>query len=178
MRTEYLEVLELLPVWQLRKPLPSSQEAVQDAPPVVTPVAQISEEAVSQTSSNVLMFADETSDLQLMHLADGVTNAAQQLLNNIANSMQLKGQPTSGKSLTEALQQPTKVLLVLGETLANELMSSQQGLQQLRGKQHTIEDRQVVVSYDLEAMLNQPAIKAQVWQDCCFAMSLLEDKQD
>ncbi len=174
MRTEYLEVLELLPVWQLRKPLPEQQAVVSEGSHDAEPVAQTSADAAEpQASSTVMMFANETGALRLIHQADGLTNDAQTLLQNIANSMQLKRQQASTQSLVEALQQPTSVLLVLGETLANTVLSSQQDLQQLRGKPHAVDAMQVIVSYDLEAMLDQPAIKAQVWQDCCLAMSLL-----
>ncbi len=174
MRTEYLEVLELLPVWQLRKPLPEQQAVISEGQQDAEPVAQNPVDAAEpQASPTVMMFASETGALRLIHHADGLTNDAQTLLQNIANSMQLKRQQASSQSLVEALQQPTTVLLVLGEALAKTVLSSQQDLQQLRGKLHAVDAMQVIVSYDLETMLDQPAIKAQVWQDCCLAMSLL-----
>lgn len=176
MRTEYLEVLELLPVWQLRKPLLDQQAVVSERPQDAEPVAQNPVDAVEpQASPTVVTFANETGALRLIHHADGLTNDAQTLLQNITNSMQLKRQQTSSQSLEEALQQLTTVLLVLGEALANTVLSSQQDLQQLRGKPHAVDAMQVIVSYDLEAMLDQPAIKAQVWKDCCLAMTLLTE---
>lgn len=175
MRTEYLKELELLPMWQLRKPLAhievvtqsEAQENIQ-ASPTLAPI-----ESKTEPSPNVAMFASENGQLQLMCFSDGLNQDAQQLLQNIAKSMQLSSR--SAMPLNDALQQPLSVFIVLGETLAQSMLGTQQELQTLREKVQDFEGKQVVVTEDLETMLRQPKIKAQVWQDCCLAMSLVAD---
>lgn len=177
MRSEYLKELELLPLWQLRKPLAHVFEVPETEPQVVDSVDVASQEATMSDESalpNVVVYTREDGHLQLMHLADGLSQAEQQLLQNIAKSMQLKREASA--ILDVALQQPAVVVLVLGEVLAQSVLSTQKPLQDLRGQAHSLEAKQVVVTDELQTMLGKPETKVQVWKDCCLAMSLLVEQ--
>lgn len=176
MRAEYLKELELLPLWQLRKPLSHLAETPENVAQAVEESKDATAENVApaeDASPNVVTFVSEDSHLQLMHASDGLNKDAQQLLQNIASSMRLKRHPSA--PLGAALQQASAVFLVMGESLAQSVLSSQQSLQGLRGQAHTLGAKQVVVTDELQTMLDNPETKAQVWKDCCLAMSLLSE---
>jgi DNA polymerase len=65
-----------------------------------------------------------------------------------------------------ALVQPS-VVVILGETAAQQILAKNLPIEQLRGKTHTAEicTVPVVVTYHPEQLLNTPSLKRAVWQD-------------
>lgn len=72
-----------------------------------------------------------------------------------------------------ALLQP-RLLLALGRFAAHSLLGSQAPISQLRGQVHEFAGIPVVVSYHPAYLLRNPADKARVWRDLCFARDLAD----
>jgi len=67
-----------------------------------------------------------------------------------------------------ALLQPS-LILALGRFAAQSLLGSNAPISQLRGQVHHFADIPVIVSYHPAYLLRNPADKARVWRDLCFA---------
>ena len=67
-----------------------------------------------------------------------------------------------------ALLRPT-LILALGRFAAQSLLGSQAPISQLRGQVHAYGGIPVIVSYHPAYLLRNPADKARVWRDLCFA---------
>ncbi|MBE0439276.1 MAG: DNA polymerase III subunit psi [Gammaproteobacteria bacterium] len=61
-----------------------------------------------------------------------------------------------------------KIMLVLGSAALSYIDGISESIEQCRGKIHQI-DSDIVVSYGLDELLNDPTKKAAVWQDLLFA---------
>jgi DNA polymerase len=67
-----------------------------------------------------------------------------------------------------ALLQP-RLILALGRFAAQSLLGSNAPISQLRGQLHQFAGIPVIVSYHPAYLLRNPADKARVWRDLCFA---------
>lgn len=67
-----------------------------------------------------------------------------------------------------ALLQPS-LILALGRFAAQSLLGSKAPISQLRGQVHHVSGIPVIVSYHPAYLLRNPADKARVWRDLCFA---------
>ena len=74
-----------------------------------------------------------------------------------------------------ALLQPT-LILALGRFAAHSLLGSQAPISQLRGQVHAFGGIPVIVSYHPAYLLRNPADKARVWRDLCFARDTFAEK--
>ncbi|WP_449370371.1 uracil-DNA glycosylase [Thiomonas sp.] len=74
-----------------------------------------------------------------------------------------------------ALLQP-HLILALGRFAAHSLLGSNAPIGQLRGTVHAFEGIPVIVSYHPAYLLRNPADKARVWRDLCFARDLAHTK--
>jgi len=72
-----------------------------------------------------------------------------------------------------ALLQP-QLILALGRFAAHSLLGSQAPISQLRGQVHEFAGIPVIVSYHPAYLLRNPADKARVWRDLCFARDLAD----
>ena len=70
-----------------------------------------------------------------------------------------------------------KIIVAMGESVAQTLLNSQEKLESLRGKLHTLDDAQLLVTYDIAHLLAKPLDKAKIWQDLCLARSYLQSLQ-
>jgi len=218
-----LRELELLPVWQLRKPMPVADEmspakvdqeapvekpkASQEgaAPVEVAPVHQVPKvqnqtahtqpfdthetvavaaesEAVSAASSPASPTLDApkpahqfrllTSDdgQWAFVLAANASEEAEVLLRNMikAVSVTIKQDAPQAEWVDLAPSLP-KVIVVMGEQDAQQLLDSQQTLEQLRGQAHLYQGVPVVATYSPSHLLDNLADKANAWQDLCLA---------
>ncbi|MGE0073216.1 MAG: uracil-DNA glycosylase, partial [Thiomonas sp.] len=73
-----------------------------------------------------------------------------------------------------ALLQP-RLILALGRFAAQSLLGSSAPISQLRGQVHRYAGIPVVVSYHPAYLLRNPADKARVWRDLCFARNTVEN---
>ncbi|HSR02625.1 MAG TPA: uracil-DNA glycosylase, partial [Methylophilaceae bacterium] len=62
-----------------------------------------------------------------------------------------------------------KVIVVMGEFEAQQLLDNALTIKQLRGKKHMLVDRPVVVTYSLQHLLKNLSDKAMAWEDLCLA---------
>ena len=74
-----------------------------------------------------------------------------------------------------ALLRPT-LILALGRFAAHSLLGSQAPISQLRGQVHAFGGIPVIVSYHPAYLLRNPADKARVWRDLCFARDTFAEK--
>jgi len=63
-----------------------------------------------------------------------------------------------------ALVRP-RVVLALGSVVAEALLGAASGATTLRGRVHDQDGMQVIVTYELERLLQRPALKAEAWRD-------------
>ena len=167
-REDVLRELELLPVWQLRVPTVSPVEIVQN----ISEVQKIAEATVAETSYYVVV-----SDHKkwAFVLSQTLTGSAQVLFNNILLALQLNKTHTETvfnlAGLLASLEN-VKVIVAMGEAASQQLLSSSESLEQLRGKVHVFENAPLVVTYHPDDLLQQLANKANMWDDLCIAKPL------
>ena len=93
------------------------------------------------------------------------------LLSNILQALHIdKPIKSQLQNLTETGAQ---VIVALGEAVAQTLLNSQDSIENLRGKLHTIAGLSMVVTYDIDHLLANPLDKAKTWQDLCLARSAI-----
>jgi len=65
-----------------------------------------------------------------------------------------------------------KVIVALGKTAANALLSNQATLGSMRGTPHHYNNIPLIVTYHPAYLLRSPAEKAKTWQDLCLAIKM------
>lgn len=182
MQSEILKELELLPMWKLRKPLPNpEQDLPATAPADEVALAPAEAEVVVEKDTlamPVTAYASATGDVMLVHATLHLDQDAGTLLQNIAKSLPHKFYAVAGEQTLAALQAENspKVIMLMGEALAQVALKSDDDLSAMREKVHAWHDAKAVVSYDLSQVLSQNVEKQRIWQDCCLLLSLLDDK--
>ena len=167
-REDVLRELELLPVWQLRVPIVSPVEIVQK----ITEVQKTAEATVAETSYYVVVSDDKK---WAFVLSQALTGTAKILFNNILLALQLNKTHTETvinlAGLLVSLAD-VKIIVAMGATASQQLLSSSESLEQLRGKVHVFENVPLVVTYHPDNLLQQLANKANMWDDLCIAKPL------
>lgn len=202
-REDMMRELELLPVWQLRSPLPTTQVPSQ-VQEVIAEKVKVSETAfkaeaivdiviesdlgADATELDVTVeSASTTQELTFISSDDGdwlfvlssvvLTNEEQQLFQNICKAMRLKTKraetSTNALMLIDSLH--PKLLLVLGEDIAQTLLLSTEPIDTLRGSKYQLQDATLIVTYDLAHLLKNHADKAKAWNDICMGLQVLQD---
>jgi DNA polymerase len=179
-REDIMRELELLPVWQLRVPALPCVEPNVVTPKVVDVVVDESFIEMRQTAK----LQELTQSQAFMHIAseDGhcifvLPNVALQedeakLMHNICKAIRMSVKPAELSVITADIIQVAqpKLIIVMGETIAQTLLQSTGKLADLRGKIHKIQDIALVVTYDLAHLLQNLLDKAKVWDDLRLAM--------
>ena len=167
-REDVLRELELLPVWQLRVPIVSPVENVQK----ITEVQKTAEATVAETSYYLVVSDDKK---WAFVLSQALTGTAKILFNNILLALQLNKTHTETvinlAGLLVSLAD-VKVIVAMGATASQQLLSSSESLEQLRGKMHVFKNVPLVVTYHPDDLLQQLANKANMWDDLCIAKPL------
>ena len=167
-REDVLRELELLPVWQLRVPTASPVEALQKN----TEVQKIAEATVTETSYYLVVSDDKK---WAFVLSQALAGTAQILFNNILLALQLNKthtEPVANLAGLLASLADVKVIVAMGATASQQLLNSNESLEQLRGKVHVFEIAPLVVTYHPDDLLQQLANKANMWDDLCIAKPL------
>ena len=167
-REDVLRELELLPVWRLRAPSVSPGEVVQKN----TEVQKIAEATIAETSYYVVVSDDKK---WAFVLSQSLTGTAQILFNNILLALQLNKTHTetlANLAVLLASLVNVKVIVAMGEAASQQLLSSSESLEQLRGKVHVFENVPLVVTYHPDDLLQQLANKVNMWDDLCMAKPL------
>ena len=203
-REDMLRELELLPVWRLRAPAPelAATPVATAAPDIqieaVTPVAAeavvivtaqepalaevlppvAAEPATVATTAPVLVRYAESSDAHWLFVlpVSPLAADAELLLNNIFNAMRIKVGAISAPVTIADLKQTPKMMVALGESVAQAMLQTDANLQQLRGKLHQMADgTPLLASYDVAQLLTETSYKRMLWADLCLAMQALKD---
>jgi uracil-DNA glycosylase len=159
-REDVLRELELLPVWKLRAQLEVAEPVVEKAPIVKAVMEVVSLELIiSDDKKWIFAYPAGRMDLGLQGI----------LFKNILHALRiLKANKTSLDNIGEA-----KVMIAMGESVAQQLLSSTESIEQLRGKTHVYQNIPLIVTYHPQDMLQHLANKAKTWDDLCMALQLL-----
>lgn len=201
-REDMLRELELLPVWQLRAPLPSQAETVPIAEAAPIKVEQNTAELVAtQAQEAAVVLQDEALAIvelpaeasvvmpQLFtHIANDngdwlfvLPNIALQadeerLLQNIFMAMRIKAKPAATSSNIADVINTTqpKLLIAMGEATVQAMLQSTETLSSFRGTVQQFEGVALVTTYGLGHLLQSLPDKAEAWKDLCLAMQTLQ----
>lgn len=99
-----------------------------------------------------------------------------QLLHNIFRAMGVKAKTAQPPALTRDLLQSTqpKIIVAMGEPVAQVLLQSELALASLRGTVHAVDGTALVATYDPAHLLQTMTDKAKTWQDLCLAMQQIK----
>ena len=191
---DILRELELLPVWQSRAPaIKAPEEATAEvasigevpaalpetevtspevvvSEPALNEVEQkpvppvISEPAVSEAALPSVAFRFIVSEQQQQ------SEEAETLLQNMMKAVAVNvGQDVEPADAAALIQFASKVIVVMGEAAAQQLLTVTDSLAALRGYPHELNDTPVIVTYSPEALLENLADKSNAWEDLCLA---------
>jgi uracil-DNA glycosylase len=134
-----------------------------------------------------------TADCLLVGLApeDSTFNVSElfaggqgELLNNMLAAIKLKlaAERFTPFNSPQTAETQTAVMLVIGESAAQNVLASDASLDELRGRLHVVHGHcgtrhHVVVTYHPEHLLQHPADKAKVWQDLLLVKRAMADLQ-
>jgi len=190
---DVLRELELLPVWQLRLPAtkaPIETTAAVAPAEVNTPeevAAEPNLEMVEQEAKPAVMSEQLVSEVGAPPYAFRciVSEDAQwlfvlpeSLLQNMMKAVSVKvGQNIEQADVAAVSQFASKVIVVMGEEAAQQLLTVTQSLAELRGQPHLLNDIPVVTTYSPEALLDNLADKSKAWEDLCLARFTITNLQ-
>lgn len=170
-REDVLRELELLPVWRLRAP--AAKPVAESVPPI--PVAETEVKPIENAvaASVVLIVSDDKK--WVFVLPDALTGQSADLFNNILRALKIKAAQTVH---TQQLNQDlvglgAVVAVVMGEVAAQQLLTSTEPIENLRGKIHSVSGLQAIVTYHPDNLLQHLSNKAQAWDDLCMALSVV-----
>lgn len=195
-REDLLRELELLPVWQLRNPVPASNPRA-DAHKADVNVQEVTNELATSTSiksavaapvgepaavvlpySFRLMVSKET---QWAFVVGPHDEEAEQLLKNMLKAIAVTiDQDIADASIDNLGHYSPKMIVIMGENEAQQLLNMTQNIEQMRGTPHLLHNTPAIVTYSPSYLLSNLADKAKAWEDLCFAKfttsSLKSDK--
>ncbi len=166
-REDLLRELELLPIWRLRK---QSNGNVSVTPPHSVQTENKEQSHKPDKPQLSLRLISSVDNDWLFLLKQTVDEEAEQLLKNILKAIGVVVEQDT--ILTDTMQLSAlqaKVIVVMGEFEAQQLLDNALTIKQLRGKTHMLVDRPVVVTYSLQHLLTNLPDKAMAWEDLCLA---------
>jgi len=185
-REDVLRELELLPVWKLRAPLPTAP-IVELIQPVSTENVESKVDSKSEkiepieisliqpviVNSAILIASDDKK--WVFVLPAELAGQSAELFNNILRALKIKPMQTArAQQLVQDIEQLGATMIVaMGETAAQQVLSSTETFENLRGKLHLVHGMQVVVTYHPDALLQHLPHKAKTWDDLCIALSVV-----
>lgn len=186
-REDMLRELELLPVWQLRTPLPAKLE--QEDVKITAEIAKITPqtEALVIAEPRIFSYIASEDGLYLLVLENVALSADEaQLLQNICQAMRIKTKVavTSANTADIVQANQTRLVIAMGEAAAQGVLQSADSLDNLRGKLHVLAgvkpevkaDVKIVATYDVGHLLQNLPDKAKTWDDLCLAMQALQSR--
>jgi len=132
----------------------------------------ISAPAVSEAALPFVAFRCIVSDdaQWLFVLQQQQSEEAETLLQNMIKAVAVKvGQNVEQADAAALIQFAGKVIVVMGEAAAQQLLTATDSLAALRGYPHELNDTPVIVTYSPEALLENLAEKSNAWEDLCLA---------
>lgn len=187
-RDDVLRELELLPAWKLRAPVEAKQVQqvevkeleVAQVVIVATEESALEKPAIEKPSTTAAIQYEITLSedkhwgfVSELDMPAGVNISLQgTLFKNILHALSIE--KTSKLQVENIVDIQAKVIVAMGESVAQALLNTQQTLETLRGKLHPIGHTRLLATCDLAHLLNNPLDKAIVWQDLCLARSYLQ----
>jgi uracil-DNA glycosylase len=161
-----------LPNWQPNVAEEAPMHSVSlDAPVLALEVDNPVEDIAAETPAESVAMLIQSP--WLIYSPRPVDAPSQQLLQNIMQAMQL---PADEVTVThESLQRAqvsSRFCVLFGLAAANQFLNAQHTeVAAVRGQLHAVGDLWCVVTHDLAAMLQTPALKREVWQDLCLLLA-------
>ncbi len=178
-REDVLRELELLPVWTLRTPIltPLIAEITQPAlaatlEEVVIETAVIETQQVI-TSPAVFITSDDKK--WTFVLPEELSGQAADLFNNILRALHInKTQTSHSQQLAQDIASLNAgIIVAMGEATAQQLLAITESIESLRGKVHSMNGQQVIVTYHPNDLLQHLPNKAKTWDDLCGALDVI-----
>jgi len=164
--------------------LPVEAPPAIQASPAIDASAEIPVAVVSAESSKPLhalpMRAMTSEDGRYLFITQAVEalpdESAEQLLKNMLRAMRVTCRTEIQDSVVQIFKQHTpKLIVCLGEHVANQLMQQSFNISEWRSDQpHHFQHIPVVVTYAPEYLLQHNQDKRLAWQDLCLAMQLMQ----
>ncbi len=170
-REDVLRELELLPVWQLRNPAARAELVTEQtqSEEVIIQEAIGDEQQADAPSFSIRLIASDDGQW-LFALKPQQTQAAETLLHNMLAAVAVKvGQEMNEAPITAIADFQPKVIVAMGEDVAQQLLALTQSLAQLRGMVHNLKETPVIVTYEPDDLLKNTPDKANAWADLCLA---------
>jgi uracil-DNA glycosylase len=175
-REDVLRELELLPVWTLRTPILTLPIAEITQPALVATLEEaVTETAVIETqlliTSPAIFITSEDKKWVFVLPAEPIGQDAD-LFNNILRALNInKTQTSHSQQLVQVIASLNAgVIVAMGEATAQQLLASTESLESLRGKVHSMNGQQVIVTYHPNDLLQHLPNKAKTWDDLCVAL--------
>jgi uracil-DNA glycosylase len=185
-REDVLRELELLPVWQLRAPLPSPEKLAENVTAKITEstpksveIAEIT--AVVETSQNTfeMHISDDKSWLFICPESRMDIDSQAILFNNILSALHIKKVQIYTQDLAQDLVNiGVKVIVCMGEKTAQTLLNTQDSIDNLRsshlnGNGHVLHNTPLIVTYSAAEILENLQNKAKTWHDLVTALKIV-----
>lgn len=173
-REDMLRELELLPVWQLRGP-------IETQPQIKTEKTVPVSEPVLVQQQTVTFIASDDGDWAFVLDAPPQSEDEAELLRNIFKAMRLQMQPEKSLNLTSDflvnLQKNStiKCIVTMGVAASQALLNTDETLENLRGKLHSVAGLKLAPTYGVKHLLQALPDKAKTWHDLCLAMQALQE---
>ena len=168
------EVPAALPETEVTSPeVVVSEPALNEVEQKPVPPA-ISEPAVSEAALPSVAFrfivSDDAQWLFVLQQQQQQSEEAETLLQNMMKAVAVNvGQDVEPADAAALIQFASKVIVVMGEAAAQQLLTVTDSLAALRGYPHELNDTPVIVTYSPEALLENLAYKSNAWEDLCLA---------
>lgn len=174
-RDDVLRELELLPVWQLRTPVPQIEET--QAPVPAELPTQSGPETQTQVNLPALRMLVSEDACYLFLLETPLTGDEEILLQRMLNSIDVKPSVDIGlQGMSELRANAAKAIIAMGQlALKNLNLQVEDGsIHALRGQVHQTDFGPAVVTFHPEYLLQNPTDKALAWEDLCLARSIAQ----
>lgn len=161
-----------LPNWQPNVAEEAPMHSVSlDAPVLALEVDHPVEDIAAETPAESV--ATLIQSPWLIYSTRPVDAPSQQLLQNIMQAMQLPAdEVTVTHEPLQRAQVSSRFCVLFGLAAANQFLNAQHTeVAAVRGQLHAVGDLWCVVTHDLAAMLQTPALKREVWQDLCLLLA-------
>lgn len=197
-RKEILKELELWPLWTLRQPLPDLTTFISAEPtesshsqqrkPLHYANAEIADDDIADLDGKSLREAETASEMlfQCYETDGGLCVAVHQLIalskderllwDNICRAMRLPMRLVENAATINHVthKNSAKVIILIGESTAQQVLNTTESLEVLRGKPLTFADKPCVATYDLAYLLQNSQDKAKAWDDFCLVLDLMQ----
>lgn len=166
---DMLRELELLPVWQQRKPITISPMETLTSLALPVDNQEVLNQDIDEPSYTYRLIIAQDNDW-LFLVDENQDTESEQLLKNMLHAVGVPvGKDIVGAKTDQITAIQSKIIVVLGEVTAQQFLRLNQPLLEMRAKVHMIEEMPVVVTYSPAELLLNLSDKAKAWEDLCLA---------